>query len=192
MPNMFDTCIDVFRETVIVSKTHQVQQNLIRALIAVINNFRDGVLINKSLLAEIFRILSSIPSSLGMPFYPLFLFYQIVIIADAVHAKSNNLYDSIFESEFLEASRIYYASESQVLIDPLSTKDYLEQAKRRLDMESQFLKSDLGLAKTAAKIKLIVEREVIGNFIPSIIQVLTEISNFHRLIKWCFYNYFII
>ena len=72
----------------------------------------------------------------------------------------------------MEASRLYYASESQVLIEPLSSKEYLEQAKRRLDLESQFLKSDLGLMKTAAKIKVIVETELVGHYVSSIIQVL--------------------
>ena len=68
MPSMFDTCIEVFRDAVVSSKTHQVKKNVISALIGVVNNFRDGGLVNKSLLAEIFRILSSIPSSLGLSF----------------------------------------------------------------------------------------------------------------------------
>jgi hypothetical protein len=87
-----------------------------------------------------------------------------------VHAKSNNLFDSLFEADFLKASEKYYQSESQILIEPLSTKEYLERIKRRLEQESQLI-TDLDLAKTYPKLKIVVEMEMIGAFIPSIIQV---------------------
>ena len=65
-----------------------------------------------------------------------------------------------------------------MLIEPLSTKEYLHRTKLRLEQELQLMTS-LNLTKTFSKLKSVMEMELIGGCVSAIIKVQKLLTEFY-------------
>jgi cullin 3 len=70
----------------------------------------------------------------------------------------SSVYQEDFESPFLEVSSSFYSGESQQFIECCSCGEYLKQAQRRLNEESERISQYMDM-KTSEKITAVVVKE---------------------------------
>jgi len=84
--------------------------------------------------------------------------------------NSRQVYEEDFEKQFLEVSANFYKAESNNFISTNSSSEYLKKVERRLNEEVERVKHYLDQA-TDAKIKEVVERELITAHMKAIIEM---------------------
>ena len=84
--------------------------------------------------------------------------------------ESTKLYLTAFEPEFLAASRDFYKSEGQQLLRDTDAGTFCKHTKKRLSEEADRCRSTLS-PLTLPKIKAVVEKELIKDYIKDVIEL---------------------
>jgi cullin 3 len=89
---------------------------------------------------------------------------------DDTEAEEQRLYNVSFEREYLESSRGFYKSESELLLRDSDAGAYCRYARRRIYEEDERCKQTL-LDGTGPKIQKVVEDELIKNRIHELVEM---------------------
>ena len=89
---------------------------------------------------------------------------------DDTEAEEQRLYNVSFEREYLESSRGFYKSESELLLRESDAGAYCRYARRRIYEEDERCKQTL-LDGTGPKIQKVVEDELIKNRIHELVEM---------------------
>ena len=87
-----------------------------------------------------------------------------------VEAEEQRLYNTSFEKEYLDTSRIIYRQESELLLRDSHAGAYCKHARRRIYEEDERCKQTL-LESTGPKIQKVVEDELIKNRIHELVEM---------------------
>lgn len=112
---------------------------------------RDGDVIDKALIRSCVYMLESLHE-------------------DETESEEQRLYSVSFEKEFLERSRSFYRSESEIMLRDSNAGAYCKHARRRLYEEDERSKQTL-LESTGPKIQQVVEDELIKNRIHELVEM---------------------
>ncbi|KAJ3257177.1 hypothetical protein HK103_004875 [Boothiomyces macroporosus] len=146
LPLTYDMCLNVYRDTVILSKEFSLKNKIIDSLLRLIHYDREGHVVDKMLLSKIVKIF-------------------MVLSAPGVQSKLTSLYDTDLEGAFLAGSTLFYRNESQRLSD-CSAIEFFSMVKARLDEESTRVSVVLS-PTTEKKVLDIVDFELITNNMDS-------------------------
>jgi cullin 3 len=136
---VFDLGLELWRDTVL--RSSMIQGRLLDTLLELIHRERMGEVINRSLMRSTTKMLMNLGSS---------------------------VYQEDFESPFLEVSSSFYSGESQQFIESCSCGEYLKQAQRRLNEESERISQYMDM-KTSEKITAVVVKEMLANHMQRLI-----------------------
>ena len=146
---VYDLGLQLFREGVIEVETHeegagaggegenkQLMIKLKNALLELVYKEREGELVDNSLIKEANA-----------------MFVEIGI-------GSRGVYERLFETVFLQATREYYRKESQLCIEQQSCSAFIEQASRRLAQEGQLAENCLDISTHRPLMDIIIEEYI--------------------------------
>jgi cullin 3 len=126
---VFDLGLELWKDTIL--RSSMIQGRLLDTLLELIHREKMGEVINRSLMRSTTKMLMNLGSS---------------------------VYQEDFESPFLEVSSSFYSGESQQFIECCSCGEYLKQAQRRLNEESERISQYMDM-KTSEKITAVVVKE---------------------------------
>jgi cullin 3 len=89
---------------------------------------------------------------------------------DDTGAEEQRLYNASFEKVYLDSSRVFYRSESELLLRDSDAGAYCKHARRRIYEEDERCKQTL-LESTGPKIQKVVEDELIKNRIHELVEM---------------------
>jgi cullin 3 len=89
---------------------------------------------------------------------------------DETESEEQRLYNTSFEKEYLNTSRIFYKNESELLLRDSDAGAYCKHARRRIYEEDERCKQTL-LESTGSKIQKVVEDELIQNRIHELVEM---------------------
>lgn len=146
----------LFRDEILNS---QLSETDTRAILGLLNNIildqiqmeRDGDVIDKHLIKSCVWMLEGLHE-------------------DDVESEDQRLYNTSFEKEYLDTSRIFYRGESELLLRESDAGAYCKHARRRIYEEDERCKQTL-LDTTGAKIQKVVEDELIKNRIHELVEM---------------------
>jgi len=141
---VYDLGLIIFRENI--ARASQIKDRLLNTILGLIQKERNGEMINRSLLKSITQMLID----LGV--------------------NSRSLYEEDFEKSFLDTSANFYRAESQEFISSNSASDYMKKVSTRIREEMDRVAHYLD-SSTEAKIKEVVERELIASHMKTLIEM---------------------
>lgn len=155
-PSIFNAAMVLFRDEILNS---QLSETDTRAILGLLNNIildqiqmeRDGDVIDKHLIKSCVWMLEGLHE-------------------DDVESEDQRLYNTSFEKEYLDTSRIFYRGESELLLRESDAGAYCKHARRRIYEEDERCKQTL-LDTTGAKIQKVVEDELIKNRIHELVEM---------------------
>ncbi|TVU42989.1 hypothetical protein EJB05_09418 [Eragrostis curvula] len=136
---VFDLGLELWRDTIV--RSSMIQGRLLDTLLELIHRERMGEVINRSLMRSTTKMLMDLGSS---------------------------VYQEDFERPFLEVSASFYSGESQQFIECCACGEYLKQAERRLNEESERVTQYMDM-KTGEKITAVVVKEMLANHMQRLI-----------------------
>jgi cullin 3 len=136
---VFDLGLELWRDTIV--RSSMIQGRLLDTLLELIHRERMGEVINRSLMRSTTKMLMDLGSS---------------------------VYQEDFERPFFEVSSSFYSGESQQFIECCSCGEYLKQAQRRLNEESERVSQYMDM-KTSEKITAVVVKEMLANHMQRLI-----------------------
>ncbi|GAM23440.1 hypothetical protein SAMD00019534_066150 [Acytostelium subglobosum LB1] len=136
---LYDMGLDLFRELVVNAPT--IQFRLVKTLLAVIHKERDGEIIDQSSLKDVVNMLLEVSAS--------------------HHSK---VYESVFETPFIEASTNYFQLEAQNLFSSSTCSDYLKKVEQRIKEETERVAHYVN-SSTESKMKILLEKIFIGDYV---------------------------
>ncbi|XP_062191598.1 cullin-3B-like [Phragmites australis] len=136
---VFDLGLELWRDTIV--RSPMIQGRLLDTLLELIHRERMGEVINRSLMRSTTKMLMDLGS---------------------------NVYQDDFERPFLEVSASFYSGESQQFIECCACGEYLKQAERRLNEESERVSQYMDI-KTNEKITAVVVKEMLANHMQRLI-----------------------
>jgi cullin 3 len=89
---------------------------------------------------------------------------------DETESEEQRLYNTSFEKEYLDTSRAFYRTESELLLRDSDAGAYCKHARRRIYEEDERCKQTL-LESTGPKIQKVVEDELIQNRIHELVEM---------------------
>jgi cullin 3 len=144
VPTVYDLGLSLFRANI--ARNAKIKDRLLKVLLANIQRERSGEVIARSLMKNVTQMLVD----LGI--------------------GNRAVYEEDFERQFLEASSLFYRVESQNFIAENSCSDYMKKVEQRIKEEMERVQHYLDAA-TEAKIKEVVERELITVHMKSLVEV---------------------
>ncbi|EQC28612.1 hypothetical protein SDRG_13691 [Saprolegnia diclina VS20] len=141
---IYDMGLLLFRDTI--ARHPNVKDRLRWMLLQNIENERNGELIDRGIMKGILSMLVD----LGL--------------------HTNTVYEDDFETEFLRTTAAFYNAEAQRLLDQNTCPDFMQKADKRLSEEHNRVLQYLN-ASTEAKLKAIVERELIENHAKALVEM---------------------
>ncbi|KAL6658952.1 hypothetical protein ACP70R_002992 [Stipagrostis hirtigluma subsp. patula] len=136
---VFDLGLELWRDTIV--RSPMIQGRLLDTILELIHRERMGEVINRSLMRSTTKMLMDLGSS---------------------------VYQDDFERPFLEVSASFYSGESQQFIECCACGEYLKQAERRLNEESERVSQYMDI-KTNEKITAVVVKEMLENHMQRLI-----------------------
>ncbi|KAJ3271112.1 hypothetical protein HDV01_007049 [Terramyces sp. JEL0728] len=150
LPLTYDMCLNVYRDTVILSKEHPLKDMIINSLLRLVQYDREGHVVDKMLLSKIVKIF-------------------MVLSPPGVQSKLTSLYDTDFEEAFLASSTAFYKDESKKLTGRTAA-DFFSKVQARLEEESTRVTVVL-TPSTEKKLLDIVDLELITNNVKPLIEL---------------------
>lgn len=155
-PSIFNAAMVLFRDQILHS---QVSETDTRAILGLLNHIildqiqmeRDGDVIDKHLIKSCVWMLEGLHE-------------------DDVESEEQRLYNTSFEKEYLDTSRIFYRNESELLLRDSNAGAYCKHARRRIYEEDERCKQTL-LESTGPRIQKVVEDELIKNRIHELVEM---------------------
>jgi cullin 3 len=155
-PSIFNAAMVLFRDEILNSPLSETDT---RAILDLLNQIildqiqmeRDGDIIDKHLIKSCVWMLEGLHE-------------------DDVESEEQRLYNTSFEKEYLDSSRAFYRSESELLLRDSDAGAYCKHARRRIYEEDERCKQTL-LTSTAPKIQKVVEDELIKNRIHELVEM---------------------
>ncbi|KAJ4352975.1 hypothetical protein N0V95_003768 [Ascochyta clinopodiicola] len=155
-PSIFNAAMVLFRDEILRSP---VSDHDARMLLALLNQVildqiqmeRDGDVIDKHLIKSCVWMLEGLHE-------------------DETESEEQRLYNVSFEREYLDTSREFYKSESELLLRDSDAGAYCRHARRRIYEEDERCKQTL-LESTGPKIQKVVEDELIKNRIHELVEM---------------------
>eukprot|EP01128_Nolandella_sp_AFSM9_P011645 TRINITY_DN848_c0_g1_i2.p1 TRINITY_DN848_c0_g1~~TRINITY_DN848_c0_g1_i2.p1 ORF type:complete len:657 (-),score=175.31 TRINITY_DN848_c0_g1_i2:466-2391(-) len=142
--SVYDLGLHLFYSNV--AEHSKIQPRLIDTLLTSIRKERTGEMVNRGLLKNVTQMLVD----LGI--------------------NTRDVYENYFEQTFLKTSAAFYQSEAQNFISTNSASEYMKKAERRLKEETDRVNHYLD-AGTEPYIKEVVERELLTNYLQTIIDM---------------------
>eukprot|EP00246_Nothoceros_aenigmaticus_P013947 TRINITY_DN5071_c0_g1_i1.p1 TRINITY_DN5071_c0_g1~~TRINITY_DN5071_c0_g1_i1.p1 ORF type:complete len:736 (-),score=193.26 TRINITY_DN5071_c0_g1_i1:582-2789(-) len=133
--------LNLWRDNIV--RSPKIRDRLLDTLLELVQRERTGDIINRGLMRNITQMLMDLGTA---------------------------VYQEDFEKPFLDASAIFYRSESQQYIQTSDCADYLKKAEKRLNEEIERVTHYLD-PKSEAKITAVVEREMIGNHMKLLVEM---------------------
>jgi cullin-4 len=148
--SIWDLSLDLYKTHITSNRT--VQTRCINGLLMLIENERNGELIDRSLVKNLLSML-----------------YKL------------QLYQSIFENEFIKASEKLYSIEGESLLQAFEVPEYLKHVEKRFNEENNRLLHYLN-ASTRGPLINCLEKYLIGEHISTILQKgLDQMLDDHRI-----------
>lgn len=155
-PNIFNAAMVLFRFEILGS---QLSKTDARTILGLLNHIildqiqmeRDGDVIDKTLIRSCVWMLDALHE-------------------DNLEGEEHRLYNTSFEVEYLESSRLFYQGESELLLRDSDAGAYCRHARRRIYEEDERCKQTL-LESSAPKIQKVVEDELIKNRIHELVEM---------------------
>lgn len=133
--------LNLWRDNIV--RSPKIRDRLLDTLLELVQRERTGDIINRGLMRNITKMLMDLGTT---------------------------VYQDDFEKPFLDASAIFYRSESQQYIQTSDCADYLRKAEKRLNEEIERVTHYLD-SKSESKITAVVEREMIGNHMKLLVEM---------------------
>jgi len=155
-PSIFNAAMVLFRDEILRSPVSDHDERLLLGLLnhVILDQIqmeRDGDVIDKHLIKSCVWMLEGLHE-------------------DDTEAEEQRLYNVSFEREYLESSRGFYKSESELLLRESDAGAYCRYARRRIYEEDERCKQTL-LDGTGPKIQKVVEDELIKNRIHELVEM---------------------
>ncbi|KAL6710447.1 hypothetical protein ACN47E_008495 [Coniothyrium glycines] len=155
-PSIFNAAMVLFRDEILNSP---ISESDARAILALLNHImldqiqmeRDGDVIDKHLIRSCVYMLEGLHE-------------------DDIESEEQRLYNISFEKEYLDSSRSFYESESELMLRDSDAGAYCRHARRRIYEEEERCKQTL-LESTGPKIKKVVEDELIKNRVHELVEM---------------------
>ncbi|PWN27242.1 Cullin-domain-containing protein [Jaminaea rosea] len=151
---IWDLGLELFRDTVILSKKHPIGMHLFSALLTQIQLERQGQLINRSSVKANTDMLASLTQP--RPGVPI--------------AGRPTVYKHTFEPAFLATSAEFYKNEAARLLDSSDARAYLRHAEKRFIEEEGRVAVFLA-ATTDAELRQILERHLLSTHLKTILEM---------------------
>ncbi|CAG8540312.1 13355_t:CDS:10 [Funneliformis caledonium] len=148
VPLVYDLGLELFRDTIVRSQKHPIQNHLLDVLLQQIKLERENEIIDRS----------SVKASMDM----------LLELTDA--STKDTVYATDFEGRFLETSSEYYRVEGQMLVGECDSPEYMKKVEKRLIEEEQRVRHYLS-PSTEPKIRSIVEEELISKHLKTVIEM---------------------
>lgn len=148
VPLVYDLGLELFRDTIVRSQKHPIQNHLLDVLLQQIKLERENEIIDRS----------SVKASMDM----------LLELTDA--STKDTVYATDFEGRFLETSSEYYRVEGQMLVGECDAPEYMKKVEKRLIEEEQRVRHYLS-PSTEPKIRSIVEEELISKHLKTVIEM---------------------
>ncbi|KAF2134804.1 Cullin-domain-containing protein [Dothidotthia symphoricarpi CBS 119687] len=155
-PSIFNAAMVLFRDEILNSPVSTMDA---RAILGLLNHVvldqiqmeRDGDVIDKHLIKSCVWMLEGLHE-------------------DETESEEQRLYNVSFEKEYLETSRTFYKTESELLLRDSDAGAYCRHARRRIYEEDERCKQTLS-ESTGPKIQKVVEDELIKNRIHELVEM---------------------
>lgn len=179
--SIYAVALGLFRERVLQARANEeLQLTLLELLesimLEMIELERKGEIIERPLIRASCRMLENLYQSL-------------------LEEESTRLYLTNFEPHFLEASRAFYREEGRLLVQNADATTFCSQARKRLREEEERCQQCLSMS-TEAKIRSVVEQELVGAHIADVINLpgtgvrnmldndkMEDLKNMYELVK---------
>ncbi|CAO3632698.1 unnamed protein product [Mucor fragilis] len=148
LPSVDEMGLNLFRDKVIRSKQHPIQQHLISAMLTQIQLERNGDVIDRS----------AIQSAVSM----------LVELTDP--DTKLTVYAIDFEATYLDTTTSYYQIESQKLVSSYDAPEFMRKVEKRLEEEYERTVHCLSMT-TEIKIRTIVETQLIANNLKTLMEM---------------------
>ena len=154
LPLMYDVGLEVFRDYVIKSDIFDMKRYLIEVCLKLIELDRDGNMVDRSLLAHVISVFTS----LGL-------------------SQSNNqtIYDLIFELPFLKETKSYFQQRSTEMLKTATTFEYLVKVQKKLEDEKKFADQVLN-PKSLSKAIDVVKQTTLTDHMDQILKSKTGLT----------------
>lgn len=154
--SIYAVALGLFRERVLQARAndelHLTLLELLESImLEMIELERKGEMIERPLIRASCRMLENLYQSL-------------------LEEESTRLYLTNFEPHFLEASRAFYREEGRLLVQNADATTFCSQARKRLREEEERCQQCLSMS-TEAKIRSVVEQELVGAHIADVINL---------------------
>ncbi|KAE8835863.1 hypothetical protein HRS9139_03961 [Pyrenophora teres f. teres] len=155
-PSIYNAAMVLFRDEILESR---ISATDVRTILKLLNHIildqiqmeRDGDVIDKQLIKSCVWMLEGLHEG-------------------DVEAEEQRLYNTSFEKEYLDSSRLIYRQESELLLRDSQAGAYCRHTRRRIYEEDERCKQTL-LESTGPKIQKVVEDEMIKNRIHELIEM---------------------
>lgn len=155
-PSIYTAAMVLFRDEILKSPLSPTDQRDILGLLnsvilGQIQMERDGDVIDKHLIKSCVHMLDGLH-------------------ADDLESEDQRLYNVSFEKEYLETSRIFYRTESELMLQESDAGAYCRRAKQRIHEEEDRCRATL-MESTTSRIREVVEAELIQGRIHDLVEM---------------------
>jgi len=144
VPTVYELGLQRYRD--IIARASRIKDRLLKTLLGMIQDERNGRMINRGLIKSVTQMLVDL------------------------RFNSKTVYEEDFEKPFLETSAIFFRQESQEFISINSCSDYMKKVEHRIKEELERVNHYMD-PSTELKLKEVVERELISTHMRSLIDM---------------------